>query len=493
VGSELHDRGLQSLSESTRMPGEPLALPSLHYTMTLSGGSVGMEQMLRWLQAVMDVLQSAADSTAFFQKAARAAVEAVDLSSSQVLLLDGDAWNPVAWHVVGGTPGKARAHPPSKRVLSRVREERKTFWQTGRLPEGPEDSLRHVREVVASPILNREGLVIGALYGDRLDKLEKNPAPPLTRLDAMLMELLAGGVAAGLARVEQERAALAARVQFEEFFTPELAHHLAANPEMLKGNDAEVTVLFCDLRRFSSFSERIGPTKTVELIADVMETLSDCVLAHRGVVVDYIGDELMAMWGAPEKDTNHATLACRAAVAMCEHLPRLNEHWQPGLGEPMAFGIGISTGLARVGNTGSKRKFKYGPLGNTVNLASRVQDATKILKVQVLMTSRTKAALRDVGDARRLGKVRVRNITEPVDLYELRVGGNTGWASLKAGYEQALAQFERGEFNRATRDLGNLLIDHPADGPSLVLLSRAVNALVAEPDKFDPVWELPGG
>ncbi len=489
---DLREAGLHSLSDSTRSPGRPVDMPSLQYTMTLAGAGVGVAETVAWLRAAMDVLMSAVGSTAFFQKAAQAAVDLVGLTSSQVLLVDGAEWNPVAWHNAVGPAGLTPTHEPSKRVLAKVREERKTFWQTRRRPEDFEDSLHTVKVVVASPILNRQGEVIGALYGDRHAGQETAGTMPLTKLEAMLMELLAGGVAAGLARVEQERAALAARVQFEQFFTPELAHQLAANPDMLKGSDAEVTILFCDLRRFSHFSERLGPTKTVEWISDVMETLSDCVLAHRGVVVDYIGDELMAMWGAPEKQVNHAELACQAALAMCAQLPKLNERWQPVLGEPMDLGIGLNTGAARVGNTGSKRKFKYGPLGNTVNLASRVQGATKYLKINLLATGGTRLALGSVCDARRIGKVRVNNITEPVELYELRGCNDAAWVSLKAGYELALTAYEAEEFGRAVRGLGNLLADHPGDGPSLVLLSRAVNALVEEPKPFDAVWPLPG-
>src|SRR4029077_9810378 len=121
-------------------------------------------------------------------------------------------------------------------------------------------------------------------------------APPITKLQALLVELLAGSVAVGLARLEQEEAALAARVQFEQFFTPELARQLAAQPDLLKGRDSEVSVLFCDLRSFSRICERLGASFTDDWICDVLDALSNCVLEQRGVVVDFVGDEIMAMW-----------------------------------------------------------------------------------------------------------------------------------------------------------------------------------------------------
>src|SRR5205807_2230673 len=103
----------------------------------------------------------------------------------------------------------------------------------------------------------------------------------------------------------------------------------------------------------SRISERVGPAQTVAWIRDVMGALSDCVHAQGGVLVDYIGDELMAMWGAPEREPDHARLAVEAALAMLAGLPRLNERWQSVLGEPVAIGVGVNTGVAHVGNTGS--------------------------------------------------------------------------------------------------------------------------------------------
>jgi adenylate cyclase len=158
----------------------------------------------------------------------------------------------------------------------------------------------------------------------------------------------------------------------------------------------------------------------------------------------------------------------------------------------MGLGIGMNSGVARVGNTGSQRKFKYGPLGNTVNLASRVQGATKYLKTKLLITGSVQAQLGPEVDARQLCKARVVNIAEPVNLYELVRQGTPAWLDLKTGYEEALQHFENKEFRQAARILGRLCTEYPHDGPSLFLMSRAVNCMVEEPEKFDPVWILPG-
>jgi adenylate cyclase len=370
--------------------------------------------------------------------------------------------------------------------------DKRTFWIGPQNGADPAHSLIGMDAVVAAPILDAAGDVIGALYGDRRQASAYGIGAPITKLEAMLVELLAGGVAAGLACIEQEQAAVRARVQFEQFFTPELSRQLEAEPDLLRGRDSEITVLFCDVRGFSRFSERLGPARTVEWLNDVMGTLSECVLAHRGVLVDYIGDELMAMWGAPVEQPDQARLAANAAIDMLAQLPSLNERWASVLGAPMGFGIGLNTGVARVGNTGTQRKFKYGPLGNVVNLASRVQGATKYLKAPLLVTKATHAKLGGTVPARRLCAVRVVNIAEPVDLYELAPVGRPGWTSLAAGYEDALGRFARRDLDGAMRVLFQLLTDHPDDGPALVLLARAIAQRDLDPTSFDPVWELPG-
>jgi adenylate cyclase len=486
---EADDLPLQTLEEAASPPGQGSAILA---TLGMpADAQIGPESLIRALQAVLDVLHSATGSPDFLAQAARAVVDLVRLDSCRVLMLEEEQWKT---HTVQAAPHVLAEEDwhPSRQILNRVRQGKKTTWQAPELAVAPTHSLCGVKAVVAAPILDRRGEVIGVLYGDRRREGLGIASPSLTKFDAMLVELIATGVAAGLARLQQEKAALSARIQFEQFFTVELARQLEAQPDLLQGREAEVTILFCDIRSFSLFSERLGPARTVAWISDVMEVLSDCVLAHRGVVVDYIGDELMAMWGAPEKQTDHAKLACTAALTMQDQLPKLNERWQSFLGEPMGLGIGINSGVARVGNIGSPRRFKYGPLGTTVNLASRVQGATKYLKTSLLITGSVHAQLPAEFDTRHLCKARVVNIAEPVHLYELVGQATPAWLELKIGYEEALKQYENKAFRRAAGILGRLCLDYPQDDPTLFLMSRAVHCMVEEPADFDPVWVLAG-
>jgi adenylate cyclase len=376
-------------------------------------------------------------------------------------------------------------------VLTRVLQEKRTFWLRPE-PVAPRmnESLAGVEAVVAAPILDRDGVVIGALYGDCQGAVPDRLR--ITELEVRLVELLASGVATGLARMEGEKAAVEAEVRFGQFFTRELAQHLTLNKNLLDGRECEVSLLFADIRGFSRLSDRLGPAGTVKLIGDVMGRLSDCVLKHRGVLVDYIGDELIAMWGAPETQPDHARLACRAALDMLGALALLNAEWRERLKEELDLGIGINSGPAWVGNMGSRHKFKYGPLGPTVNLASRVQGATKYLRSRLLITADTRKQVGDEFATRRLCKVRVVNVSRPIELYEL-VGEQTpAWLELKARYEEALADYEKGECRRAAWQWGNLLSKHNNDGPALVMAWRAMQNEVEPADDFDPVWELPG-
>ncbi len=484
--------GLQALAEAVAPPGSSIVPRSSLFPLSQpSGEQTSTQALVRWLRSVMDVLQSAASSSDFFERAAQAVVQMVGLDSGRVLLLNQGEWQTQAARTAHLVAAESNWRP-SQHVLGCVCREKRTFWEMPSAAAAPAVSLIGVKAVVAAPILSRDGTVIGALYGERRRDSGFLNDKPITELEAMLVELLAGGVAAGLSRLEQEHAALAARVQFEQFFTPELSRQLEARPDLLKGRDTEVTLLFCDIRGFSRISEQLGPERTVEWLGTILGALSDCVRDHAGVLMDYIGDELIAMWGAPEAQPDHARLACRAALDMLAALPELNQRWGQVLGEPMDLGIGINTGIAQVGNTGTRHKFKYGALGNTVNLASRVQGATKHLKTRLLITGATQARLGAGFEARRLCRVRVVNIHEPVDLYELPPPGHPCWADAKREYEAGLAEFEKRNFHLSARILANLRGKCPDDGPALLLLSRVVNGMVQEPVPVDLIWELPG-
>jgi adenylate cyclase len=447
------------------------------------GSTPEVHEFVRWWQRVISVLQSASSSTDFFHKAADSLVDLVGLHVGAVYLRTDGEWKPAA--IAARGQGRQR---PSSNVLGRVLAERRTIWDRGNQPLDVRSSMAQLETYVAAPILDGNGELLGVLYGHRSG--DPTGGDAVTELESLLVEALACGVAAGLARVEQEAVAIRQRVTFSQFFSPELAARLEAEPDLLRGKDAEITVLFCDIRGFSSVSERLGPSQTMDWIGDALSAFSDRVAETGGVLVDYIGDEVMSMWGAPTAQLDHAALACQAARAIVAALPGLDQRWSAAIGGPLKVGIGINSAVARVGNTGSTRKFKYGPLGNGVNIASRVRGATKMLRVDALLTGSTRRLLTPETRVRRVCTAQVVNIAEPLELFELDCGRCARAGELFPAYEEALAAFEATDFSRAARLLGALLDDFPGDGPSLVLLSRAVDAMVTDPSPFSPVWRL---
>lgn len=478
----------------------PTAIPSIgRHGGTITPGAVDLAELsglegtriIKALQALLDVVQSAACDSEFYQKAAQAVVDMVGLDSGRVLLLHNNIWKPEAIYTRQEVGGRCNANgPPSQRVLKRVYEGGCTTRTSPQRSPDDSTSLAGVELVMASPIKDSCGKVIGALYGDRRVGNPFSGTRVITDLEARLMDLLAGCVAAGLARVEHESKACAQQARFEQFFGADMARYFEKHPEALRASNREITTLFCDIRSFSRFARKLGPELTLKWIHDVLNALSTCVLERQGVLVDYIGDELMAMWGAPREQADHAQRAAAAAIDMLSKLPELNKTWEPILGQPMGVGIGINTGVAQVGNTGSALKFKYGPLGDPVNVASRVQGVNKFFQTSVLLTRATRDLLGGQFLTRRVGAVRVHNIDDAIELFELVGPDQPNWERLRDGYEAALVEFERANFREAVHLLGNLVPEYPSDGPALMLMSRVAACLVELPDPFDPSFRV---
>jgi adenylate cyclase len=457
------------------------------------------ERLAQWFETVISVQRAAAGSPEFFKDTAQAVVSLVGLDRGLVILRRGGRWMVQArWPEDDG--GVTRGREFSTTVLQRVERERRTFYQSEGSAAGPAtESMQGVEAVVASPIFDRNEQVVGMVYGSR-SRYTRNRGIGIGPLEAQVMQLLAAAVAAGLARQEQEAEAGKLRVQFEQFFSADLSRELERNPRLLEGQEREVTVLFSDIRGFSRLSEALGPQLTCQLVSYVMDNLTRRIMEHDGVVVDYAGDGIMAMWNAPSTVPDHAVKACRAALAMLGDLPAMSEEWKErlvigGKHVPLKLGIGLNTGPAMCGNTGCTQRFKYGPLGHTVNLASRVEGATKALGVPLLITGSTRAQIGEQFATRRLCKVRVVGIKGAVDLYELRpADAPSEWRSLRDVYEKSLALYEAADFRGACRGLYALFEpEHEQhDVPSLTLSARAIDALKSPPDPetFDGVLQL---
>lgn len=215
------------------------------------------------------------------------------------------------------------------------------------------------------------------------------------------------------------------RSAFSQYISPALVEQLARSPEKLTlgGEQRELTVLFSDIRGFTAISElyKDDPQGLTALINRLFTPLTNDIMERKGTIDKYMGDAIMAFWNAPLSDDAHAANACEAALAMLDSLALLNEQRQREAGDepvpPLRIGIGLNTGLCVVGNFGSDLHFNYSVLGDTVNLASRLEGLTKPYGVPIVIGNRT---ARDVGDrfaVLELDQLQVKGKSEPERIF----------------------------------------------------------------------------
>ncbi len=476
-------RSLNSLASSSRRSSSDLA--TFRAVIGDQPEGADAEAFVELLQQALRVVREAAGSDAFFQSAVEAVTSIVGLDRTVLLRpTDQGGWEARAEHTVD-RPGLTLPEI-SDSLLQLVQDHHETQIYDARKGHSADSSLQVVTCAVAAPVLDHQEQIVAILYGDRCVESASEPDDGITDIEATLVEVLAGAVAAGIARQDEERS----RSRLAEFFSPRVAEQLARRPELLTGQDAEVTVLFCDIRGFSSISEQVGPTKTIEWLNDVLSELSQCVVDRDGVLVDYVGDQVMAMWGAPQTQEDHAQRGLDAAVEMLERISILRARWHDRLPMTFAAGIGVNTGVARVGNIGSRLKFKYGVLGNIVNIGSRLQDATKQLGVDCIAADATVQACNRREQMRRLAVLNVVGIDRAIEVFEVVRSPNESWTKLREIYESALADFEAHRFGEALQKLGELVKAYPDDRPSILLLQRTVAELSQPSAEFSPVWKL---
>jgi adenylate cyclase len=451
-------------------------------------GKVPSADMLtQWFETLLAVQKSAAGSSAFYEETARAVVDLVGLDRGLVIVKKESTWDVAASHSREGSNNRQF----SMRVLLQVQAERRTFFQKFD-NDNVGQSLMGLEALVASPIFDDQECVIGIVYGSRDMRTAGDEAKGIEPLEAQFVQLLAGAVSAGLTRMVKEADAARARVQFEQFFSPELARALECDAGILAAQDRELTLLFTDLRGFSKISERIGASETYNLLSDILDRLTNQVMDHGGVVIDYYGDGLAAMWNAPTEVQQHADRAVQAALAMVNELPGINSQWAERLGGIIRLGVGIHTGRAQVGNSGSRRRLKYGPRGHAVNLTSRVEAATKVFGISCLMTAATRQQLKSDFPLRRVCKARLTGMTEANDLFELSAASNQPtWPLIRTRYEAALGLYEKNQVAECKQACQDLLEEFgEGDAPTKWLLERAVQRLAAAETPFDSVFSV---
>jgi adenylate cyclase len=267
------------------------------------------------------------------------------------------------------------------------------------------------------------------------------------------------------------------RDMFGQYLSPKVVQDLVEDPSKVKlgGEEREMTAYFSDIAGFSTISEHLTPSELVQLLNDYLTEMCNIIIGYEGTVDKFEGDAIMAFWGAPNIQSEHAKLACFSAIDMNTRLVELRQKWEAEGSPLINVRMGLNSGPMVVGNMGSVQKLNYTIMGDAVNLASRLEGANKAFGTQMMISETTYQGCASLIDVRELDTIRVVGKSEPVTVYELleRKGETTAAvADLVYEFEKALALYKNADFLAAKAAFDRCLDIFSDDGPSATYLQR---------------------
>lgn len=287
---------------------------------------------------------------------------------------------------------------------------------------------------------------------------------------------------------------------FEQYLSPEVIRRQLVDPRLVEPKKTQVTVMFSDIRGFTTISEKLDAQDLAHFLNQYLSDMSKLVFDHQGTLDKFIGDAVMAFWGAPFEEPGHAAKACRAALEMMEYVRKMQKKWE-GEGKPhLDIGIGLNTGVASVGEMGSTRRKAYTALGDAVNLSSRLEGLNKDYGTHILVNETTYTAAKDDDFVfRELDLIRVKGKLQPVTIFELI--GRAGPPSFYGTPEEVRSRLELFQTARALycqrhwaeaqKSFQALLDKWPEDGPSRAYWKRCQDYLFDEPPSgWDGVFTM---
>ncbi len=296
--------------------------------------------------------------------------------------------------------------------------------------------------------------------------------------------------------IERDRRVM--RNSFSKYVSKDVLEEILANPEKVKlgGDDKEATVFFSDVRGFTTLSETMTPTQLVEFLNKYLSRMTDIMLAERGVVDKYIGDAIMGFWGAPIQTQTHAMDAVRTSLIMVDALAAFNAESKARGELEIDIGIGLNTGKVTAGNMGSTQRFDYTVMGDTVNLASRLEGQTKTYGIHMLISENTYAALpKDVLEkegilVRELDQIKVKGKKLPVRVFQVVDRAKVEVVrTILEKFNELREQYYRGAWGTCIT-LGEEILKQVDDGPTKTLLERARYFTEHPPEHWEGVYEL---
>ena len=208
---------------------------------------------------------------------------------------------------------------------------------------------------------------------------------------------------------------------FGKYVSPVVIDNLIKNPDMINlgGERRNITLFFSDIRGFTSISEKLAPEDLVHLLNEYLTEMTSIITNNQGLVDKYMGDAIMAFWGAPLDQPNHAVMACSSSLEMIDKLKELQKKWKMDKIPSFDIGIGLNTGDAIVGNMGSFKRFDYTAMGDNVNLASRMEGLNKYYGTKIILTEKTYKIVKDNFETRKLDIVKVKGKKKSILIFEL--------------------------------------------------------------------------
>jgi adenylate cyclase len=278
---------------------------------------------------------------------------------------------------------------------------------------------------------------------------------------------------------------------FGHYLSPEIVRRIADSPDSLKlgGERREVTFYFSDIAGFTTFSEKLEPEQLTKLMNTYLGHMTDTVLETGGTLDKYIGDAVMAFWGAPLPVEGHALVACKAALTNQAKLVKLREEWAKAGWPPVHNRIGLNTGPAIIGNMGSPKRFSYTAIGDNVNLASRLEGANKPYGTGIMISESTRKAAGDAVEVRELDYIKVKGKNLPIRVYELLgLKGETDPKLLAKArkFEEGLALLRARKLDEARAAFRAVVAEFGEDEACELFLERC-DEVAAEPPP--PDWD----
>ncbi len=279
------------------------------------------------------------------------------------------------------------------------------------------------------------------------------------------------------------------RNAFAHYVSKDLIENVISNPDALKlgGDRREISVLFLDIENFTTLSESGAPEKVVEIINNYFDALSNLIMEEGGTVDKFEGDAIMALFGAPISYPGHAVKACAAALKIREKMADLNLQY----GCNLNVRVGVGTGDAIVGNMGSRERFDYTAMGDTVNTASRLEGINKFYKTRILVMHKTWMAASSAFFFREVDTICPKGKSDPLQIHEL-MGVEVSEAGKKvvAVWDEALAAYRVANWSLAETKLAEVLAVLPDDGPSKTMMERIAEFKLVAPPLWDGVWRF---